>query len=264
LATIPQRDLHNGRCVFRYSRAFFELQWRFAEHVTAISGMPLDRVLLHYTNLYIRFGLGRKYDATHSVWRMYIDGLAIATDPVDWTWRFFLTRPSVPPPSLVATFGCFSYANAGDDCVRLHFANAQSCECSPLSRACIGERRAELRALFAHAKQTHPSIQRVLGTSWLYHLPAYRRLFPIGYLETARESSSRFRNMPLWGQFLDRHGDVRPGIRQPFLERLARASAIHDLARCFPFTPLAVDAPVAVFDGFYDENSHSSFAPDCR
>jgi hypothetical protein len=240
--------------VIRYSRAFFELQWQFAERVAAISGMPREQALLHYTNFYIRFGLGREFDPNHAVWRIYIDGLSNAADAVDWTWRFFLARPPVVPPSLVAAFGCFSYSNAGNDAIRLHFANTEAPDCSPLSRERTGERRAELRALFDHvgeANQTRPSRQRVLGTSWLYNLPAYRRLFPSGYVETARELSSHFQNMPLWGQFLDRHGSVRADMKAVFLERVARQTCLHGIAQCFPLRALAVDAPIALFDGFY-------------
>nr|WP_241019077.1 hypothetical protein [Paraburkholderia sp. Tr-20389] len=220
-----------------------------------MSGVPCEQALLHYTNFYIRFGLGREFDTNHPVWRIYIDGLSNAAEPVEWSWRFFLTRPHVPPPLLVATFGCFSFSNAGNDAIRLHFANTESHDCSPLSSERIGARRAELRALFDHVeriRQTRRAIQRVLGTSWLYNLPAYRRLFPSGYIDTARELSSRFQSMSLWGQFLDRHGNVRPDMRALFLERLARQTGVHEIAQCFPLRALAVDAPIALFEGFYD------------
>ena len=41
-----------------YASSFFELQLRFARKVEALTGLPSDRVLLDYTNPYIRFGLG--------------------------------------------------------------------------------------------------------------------------------------------------------------------------------------------------------------
>jgi hypothetical protein len=44
-----------------YAKAFFDLQLQFAESVTALSGLPLARALLEYTNLYIRFSLGRGF-----------------------------------------------------------------------------------------------------------------------------------------------------------------------------------------------------------
>lgn len=42
-----------------YAKAFFDLQLEFAETVSALSGLPLARTVLEYTNFYIRFGFGR-------------------------------------------------------------------------------------------------------------------------------------------------------------------------------------------------------------
>ena len=42
-----------------YTKSFFDLQLRFAHTVSALSGLPLARAILEYTNFYIRFGLGR-------------------------------------------------------------------------------------------------------------------------------------------------------------------------------------------------------------
>ena len=39
-----------------YAKAFFDLQLEFAHRITILSGLPLARALLDYTNLYIRFG----------------------------------------------------------------------------------------------------------------------------------------------------------------------------------------------------------------
>lgn len=36
--------------------------------------------------------------------------------------------------------------------------------------------QAELAEMFSHARQAQP--MQKLGASWLYNLPAYRRLFP--------------------------------------------------------------------------------------
>jgi hypothetical protein len=41
-----------------YPRRFFEINLRFAQKVAEVAEPPLDSALLHYTNLYIRFGLG--------------------------------------------------------------------------------------------------------------------------------------------------------------------------------------------------------------
>ena len=63
-----------------YAKAFFDLQLQFAHKVTALSGLPLACVLLKYTNLYIRFGLGRDFHPAHPTWQAYLAGLQDTND----------------------------------------------------------------------------------------------------------------------------------------------------------------------------------------
>ena len=58
-----------------YPKGFFDLNLRFAQKVAELSGQPFEIALLHDTNLYIRFGLGRDFDATNSSWQEYLAGL---------------------------------------------------------------------------------------------------------------------------------------------------------------------------------------------
>lgn len=234
-----------------YGRAFFDLQLRFARKVAALSGLPLADALLQYTNLYVRFGLGRDFDPDHAIWREYVAGLRDADDLPEWTYRFYLTRPETEPPDIVATRGCFSYARLGGDRLRLHFRNAEGDGRSALASDRRGRRIAELAALFAHLRHTSDGAARIVGASWLYNLEAYRRLFPASYLATARVASRRFQHMPLWGQFLDRHGEVRENMTGPFLDRLDRQSDADHLDRCFPFQVLTAEASAPEFYDFY-------------
>jgi hypothetical protein len=227
--------------------ALLDLQVEFAQVVSLRTGLALPRTLLDYTNLYVRFGLGRGFDAKHPVWREYADGLARAADPRASTREFYAGRPrTVEPPGLVATFGCFSYADLDGERIRLHFHDAEPDGRSPLAKDRQGARRAELVALFAHVRRTRGGARRVIGRSWLYNLEAYRRLFPPAYLATARPLANAFRYMPLWGQFATRRGDLREAAAQELRERVARWSG-DDLAGCFPLQALAVEAPVGEF-----------------
>ena len=96
-----------------------------------------------------------------------------------------------------------------------------------------GQRLADLTALFEHVKRTLRQPLQVVGASWLYNLEAYRRLFPIPYLATAHVIH-RFQNMPLWGQFLDRHGEIKENMTRPFLERLECQSSLDDVGAVLP------------------------------
>jgi hypothetical protein len=234
----------------RYHKAFFDLQLECARRVVAVSGMPLERAFLDYTNLYVRFGLGRDFNAENPVWRDYLAGLSGASALDDWTWRFYLARPPSAPPGVVASFGCFSYASFAHEKhgrIHLHFANVEAGAASPLSADRMCARRDELSALIAHVRRTEPGTRRVAGLSWLYNLAAYRRLFPESYLDSARVVHGKFRNMPLWGQFLDRHGALRPAAVATFRGRLAVLGTLDELSECFPLQPLAVEAPLANF-----------------
>lgn len=234
-----------------YGRAFFDLQVQFARKVVTLSGLSLADALLRFTNLYVRFGLGRDFDPDRPAWRQYVAGLADAGDIQEWTYRFYRTRPETEPPGIVATRGCFSYARLGGDRVRLHFRNAEGDGRSALGSDRRDQRLAELAALFEHLRRTSDRAARVVGASWLYNLDAYRRLFPGSYLATARVAARRFQYMPLWGQFLDRHGEVRESVTRPFLDRLARQSDVDDLDRCFPLQVLTAEAPAQEFYEFY-------------
>jgi hypothetical protein len=225
-----------------YAKAFFDLQLQFAETIAALSGLPLARVLLEYTNLYIRFGLGRAFDSSHPTWREYVAGLD-TNDRGEWTYRFYLTRSEGDgAPTVVATFGCFSYSRLNGDRIRLHFQNAETDGHAPLGSKRLDGRLAELAALFGHVKRTLRPPLQVVGASWLYNLEAYRRLFPVSYLASARVISGRFQHMPLWGQFLDRHGEIKESARRQFLERLERQASTDGLDECFPLQVLAVQA----------------------
>ena len=151
----------------------------------------------------------------------------------------------------MATSGCFAYARLAGDRIRLHFHNAETDGCSPLARARVEQRLADLAGLFRHVQRTEREPVRVVGASWLYNLAAYRRLFPASYVETAHVIERRFQSMPLWGQFLDRSGALKAGVARPFLEGLARQSSLEGLDQCFPFQVLRVEAPVHEFYDFY-------------
>jgi len=235
-----------------YARAFFDLQLRFAHHVTVLSGLPLARVLLEYTNLYIRFGLGRDFDPAHPKWQEYVAGLQGTSDIPEWTYRFYVTRPgAMVAPTVVATSGCFSYARLSGERIRLHFQNAETDGRSPLALERVSQRWAELAALFEHVKRTLPQPLRVVGGSWLYNLEAYRRLFPISYAASAHVTAHRFQHMPLWGQFLDRYGAIKEHMTRQFLKALEGQSSVDGLGQCFPLKALSVEAPVQDFYDLY-------------
>jgi hypothetical protein len=57
--------------------------------------------------------------------------------------------------------------------------------------------------------------------------------------------------MPLWGQFLDRRGELRESMAESFLNTLAQTSNLSDIGKWFPFQALTVTAPARQFYEFY-------------
>lgn len=231
-----------------YAQTFFDLQWRFAEKVVALRGIPISQALLEYTNLYIRFGCGRDFEQDNPIWRAYLLGLEESTDPRQWTYAYYRLRDAASAVMRAGPeFGCFSYTPLSEDRVRLHFRNSGTPTQSSLSRGHADQRRAELNALMKHVRRTLSDTTQVVGASWLYNLDAYCRLFPRAYVSTARVLSGSFRYLPLWGQFLDRHGETRPALERTFDANLKALVDVNGLEQCFPFQVLAVEAPVRVF-----------------
>lgn len=235
-----------------YAKDFFDLQLQFARRLAEIGAMPLEMALLDYTNLYVRFVGDRRFDRVNSIWLAYLAGLGSEVDLGDWTYRFYVARPNrAHPESVIATFGCFSYAMGEPGQIPLHFQNADGDKRGPLSMDRWAARVSELTSLVGHIRSMHgEAVKEVAGVSWLYNLTAYRRLFPASYVASAAVAENKFRNMPLWGQFLNRYSGVRKGAVTVFARRLSGRTNINELGQCFPLQPLAVSAPIEAFFEF--------------
>jgi hypothetical protein len=238
---------------------YFDLQLRFAQTVAEIGSLPLADASARYTNFHRRFGLGYLQGLPCSAaWTRYIDHLSLLKthdQRVSWTQAFFLHSPEESPPANEHRFGCFSCSppNA-EGILRIHFANRDNDgSTGPLNHAKIASRKGELKEMFAFIKSVYPSVQGVRGTSWLYHIQAYRRLFPLPYGDSRviRKTDLRFDGTSSWGQFLTHQEQIKPAMREQFLQNLHKLDIAH-LWRAFPLPALMTNAPVAVFYDFYN------------
>ena len=236
---------------------YFALQLRFAEAVAATGAMPLEDAVVQCTNFYRRFGFGRWQDAPIApAWYQYIAQLmTLETHEhrVAWTQAFFAQSPPERPPLGRQQFGCFGCDPPdADGRVHIHFTNNDTDGIGPLSRTKIGTRRQELRTMFAYVKHTHAEARAVCGGSWLYHLEAYRRLFPPVYGEsrTVQEGIAHFQGTASWGQFLDHCEGVKPALRAQFLANLTKLDR-HRLWEAFPVPTYSTQAPIQAFYDLY-------------
>lgn len=232
----------------RPPRTFFDLQYRFAAAVAAVTGTQIENALLAYTSLYLRFGLARPLDAANPGWRAYLHGLRNTDDPLVWTWR---CAEACSRPDTGEHFGCFSYHRPDPATIHPHFANRDRSGDGPLSSTRLPHRREELYAMFRAIAERHPDATTVRGGAWLYNLPAYASLFPPAYLRTARPVA-RFQAADRWGQFLDRHGQVRGAMTADFLAAIGRQRTLAGLVACFPYPVLAPECSIDHFYGFHE------------
>jgi len=233
------------------SRDWFALQLRFAERAAALTGLPFEEAVLHFTNCYRRCGLGQSRDSDHPLWQNYRRGLRATPDQASWTAEYCRIHGQ---SARIAFFGCFHYDYLPETRqIRLHFANNDDSGAGPLSRARLPIRRAELGALFATIARAQPEALTVRGVSWLHGIAAYRRLYPPEYGQSARlmPTDRVFPSMPLWGQFLDHTDRVKDPLAIAFLAGVTRASTVADLGACFPQPVYAVECDIAHFYRFY-------------
>lgn len=236
-------------------RGYFEVQLLFAEIVAGRTSRTLSQTCLEFTNLHRRLGLGSaEEDAPSAEWRRYAAGLercAPGSSRLDWTLAFFAAAS--PKEGVRRRFGCFSYdlLDPGD-VVRIHFSNRDSAgDCGPLALAKSDRRLSELREMFEFIRARHSSARTVRGGSWLYNLPAYRRLFPQAYAASVFEPEHvRLDGASSWGQLLDFRGDVKLAVRQALLANIGKV----DIAapwRAFPMRALGAQSPIETFYQFY-------------
>lgn len=236
-----------------HARAYFDLQLRFAEGVAAGTGRPLTDSVAWYTNLHRRLGLGVLEETPRSAaWQHFAAGLEAAPDHesrLAWVLACYRARSAGTPPPGRHVFGCFGCdAPDADGVLRLHFANRDRDGISPLAPARRALRRRELAELIGYAARAWPEIRRVRGASWLYHLEAYRRLFPAEYVASLRppDGPLHFHGSSSWGQFLDHRGRVKQAPARAFLSNLQRLD-VERLRETFPLPVLQAGADLQAF-----------------
>ena len=130
--------------------------------------------------------------------------------------------------------------------IHLHFGNLDDSGYGPLSHQRKVARLTELWSMFTHIKRVHPETIAVHGSSWLYNLEAYLRLFPIEYGLSARADAPQLTARSLWGQFLRYDGGLNEERAGLFLDHLSRLQDKHQHAQCFPYQVLLTEAPITV------------------
>jgi hypothetical protein len=236
---------------FSLSEAYFDLQLRFAERFSALTGVPLAEAISRCTNLRRRFGLWGP--AGDRAWAGFLGEVQSCAQHRDLL-RLTLDAQDAAPRVSPSPFGCFSYDPGGaDKPLRLHFMpDLHHKHSSPLADTSMHERHAELRALFAEVRQQHPEVQQVRGLSWLYHVQAYKRLFPPAYAASLVPAGGplHMNGSSTWGQVLNYRHELKPGVADRVLAGL-QPGTVSSPWQAFPLQPLVASCSVDHFFNWF-------------
>jgi hypothetical protein len=237
---------------------YFEAQLRLARRLAELTGARLSETAFRVTNFHRRLGMGVPGETPSAAWRDYaarLETTAGLAAQVTLTQETFLTASEefLPPPGQTA-FGCFAHSPLGEDgMIRIHFYNLDTDEAGgPLAAGKVARRKAELATMVAHIRAAHPQALGIRGTSWLYNLEAYRRLFPPAYgaSRKATDGPLGLQGSSSWGQLIDSREAIRPRVRDAFSTNLGTLDPRAPW-RVFPLPALTAEAPIAAFATFY-------------
>jgi len=239
-----------------YPERFFEVQLIFARKVAEVTKRPLEDAVLHYTAMYRILGLDWSADPAHPTWQAYVQALQPDRDMgAEGTYQFYYARSdSIPRQSDLPHYGCFAHEYLPDQHkIKLHFSNQDYTEYGALSHQRMAIRKVELKEMFTSIRAEHPEAEIVIGSSWLYNLEAYKRLFPVEYGQSAQEADRvPYLGRGLWGQFLNHEWQTNERTIATFLQRIEDATDMLQCDRAFPFQLLFPKAPIALFYQFYE------------
>lgn len=235
-----------------YPLDFIELQFDFAKKLNEKFNIDLVESIFSYTNIYLALTLDFNFNKQNKIW---LEFLSKFKPSALYIYDYYLgilentinrrdVRKSDP-------FGCFSYhLDKKESTIRLHFSNDNSSGYGPLSIERMEERKRELKEMFTEIRKKFPNAKHVMGKSWLYGLEAYKRLFPLEFLdklELSKDDELQF--LTKWGQFLNSEGLVKKDLASKFLDCVERKPSVKDCIDCFPFEVYTSRVPI---ENFYD------------
>jgi hypothetical protein len=231
------------------SRELFSLQMEFAARVAKVKQIPLAKALLFHTCLYRRMGLQHPLKEDQTLWAEFLQTINSKGGSQDDAYAFAAAHAEQKESSE----SCYSYQyDEEKKIVYIHFANNDKDPRGPLSDDRILARLAELKAMFTEIRKNHPEAETVSGNSWIYNVPNYRRLFPPSYTKEPQATPFGYTGTSVWGQFIDRKGNIREKEASEFLRRLEQVKEEDDLPKAFPLPQLGVTGDIRDFYAMYD------------
>lgn len=202
----------------RLDCSFFELQAAFAERVAEIACIDRAEAFRLYTTFYWiardndagRPATSWDFDPNHPEWKHFVCAIEGGMNPAYYVHvRHIAAVEAEPQDSSCFTFDYWPDVRT----VRIHFGN--SADGLALRPERTQDRESELRSILLNVASTHRNAAFVKGTSWLYHVAAYKSFFPQEFVANLGSAGLLYQFPALWGQFIDRYGSVKPELGAP-------------------------------------------------
>lgn len=229
-----------------FPKEFIQLQFIFADRVAIILGQPFNKTLFEYTSIPIRVGVPfSDLQEENENWKSFIKNIK-TKDDYEKAYEIHYERMKNAPPMRMQ-FGCFSYDYLPDEkLVKLHFANNDKSNPDVLSDENQSKRLEELKSTFKDIQLKHPEALKILSSSWLYNIEKFKRLFPKEFFENTSIKWD-FRSLGLWGQFIDKHGNVKEEAMSNFLSKVNKSITLEDLKSSFALKDIKCCARIVYF-----------------
>ncbi len=224
-----------------YTPGFFDLQWRFAQRIAALSDARTIDQIVPFTVLPALLDYRTDDPA-------FLDSVASTNAPAEYLYEIYRQLPKRGRDPTEHRFGCFLYVFPWRSTkkLRLHFANVDPTG-HPLARDRAPSRVTELRNLVADVERRQLEVETVRGGSWLYNVEAYRDLFPSVYTDTLTALPAEPAFLSQWGQFVRGDGTVRAVLANSFIEALAGAKTTAECLAAFPLPVLKAECAYTDF-----------------
>lgn len=238
-----------------YPPEWFDAQVRFAKKWASLTGENFADTLLRKTATFrIITNDMPPVDETPSAWAATFESDAGAVDTDKTTAVLYQTylnqeHSNYQPPA--HRFGPFDYDYYADRrTVKMHFENPVRGE-SPL------ENSDQLRTDFAHMlediKHDHPEAKNFVSCSWIQSTKRYSDLMPSSIQAEDQTSTDMFfGGDSVWGQFVDKSGNVNQRVYDKFLNSLETAETTEQLVDAIPYKVLRREGPIGEWYKMYD------------
>jgi hypothetical protein len=231
----------------------FDLQYRFAQKASELTGKDIATCLMEFTAFYKRIGIADwDFNPANLLWLSFVGA---SGDLASEAFRLYCSTldSHLEAKKEETRFGCFRFQIEGDgEVASLHFKNRDGSQPGPLSIVRMPQRLDELRLMFGFIKENHPETKQIKGGSWLYNYPSYRRLFPSIFTENMSVQRVPFpRSSGIWGQFINSERQLNQQLASEFEQKFMQANSEEELLQSFPFRILSTKSPIEYFYEFY-------------